>query len=278
MSINFDALRKKLNTLQGQNNRSSALWKPSKGKSTIRIVPWKERPDNPFIELYFHYLGRKTQLSPITNGKPDPIAEFADKLRQTGDKDDWKFARQFSPKLRTYVPVVVRGEEDKGVRLWGFGKTVYEQLLSIIDDDDWGDITDVENGFDVGVEFTPEKESKTNYAETKILMKRKSTPLSDDAEKLKGWLTTQPDIGEIYEEPTYDELAAYLERYLNPESDTSVTAQEKAPSDEDSKETNKFDAEADAKASSVPLVEDADADESPDSSDVSEEFAKLFNE
>lgn len=273
MSINFDALRKKLNTLQGQNNRSSALWKPSKGKSTIRIVPWKERPDNPFIELYFHYLGRKTQLSPITNSKPDPIAEFADKLRQTGDKDDWKFARQFSPKLRTYVPVVVRGEEDKGVRLWGFGKTVYEQLLLIIDDDDWGDITNVENGFDVGVEFTPEKESKTNYAETKILMKRKSTPLSDDAEKLKGWLITQPDIGEIYEEPTYDELATYLERYLNPESDVSVTAQEKAPSDDGSKETSD---KAEAKVEA--LLAENDDDGSPDSSDVSEEFAKLFNE
>ena len=162
MSINFDALRKKFNTLQGQNNRSSALWKPSKGKSTIRIVPWKERPDNPFIELYFHYLGRKTQLSPITNSKPDPIAEFADKLRQTGDKDDWKFARQFSPKLRTYVLVVVRGEEDKGVRLWGFEKTVYDQLLSIIIDDDWGVITDLEIGFYVGVDLPREQERTTN--------------------------------------------------------------------------------------------------------------------
>jgi len=278
MALDFDALRKKLNTLQGQNNRSSALWKPSEGKSTIRIVPWKDRPDNPFIELYFHYLGRKTQLSPITNGKADPIAEFADKLRQTGEKDDWKFARQFSPKLRTYAPIIVRGEEDKGVRFWGFGKTVYEQLLAIIDDEDWGDITDVQQGFDVGIEFIPQKKSKTDYAETKILVKRKPTPLSGDAEELEAWLTTQPDIGEVYEEPTYEDLRTFLERYLNPEDDVSVTAQEKAPSDEDSKETDKFDAEADAKASSVPLVEDDDEEGSSDPSDISEEFTKLFNE
>jgi hypothetical protein len=277
MALNFDALRKKLNTLKGQNTRSAALWKPTKGKTTIRIVPWKDCPDNPFIELYFHYMGRKTQLSPITNGNPDPIAEFADSLRQTNDKDDWKYARQFSPKLRTFVPVVVRGEEDKGVRFWGFGKTVYEQLLAIIDDDDWGDITDVENGFDVGVEFIPETESSTNYSETKILIKRKPSPLSGDAAQLETWLTTQPDIGEVYEEPTYDDLAAYLERYLNPEADASVTAREKAPSDKVSEETEETSDAVEA-TPSTPLVEEDDEAESSDSDDVSEEFAKLFNE
>ena len=33
------------------------------------------------------------------------------------------------PKLRTFVPVVVRGEEGEGVRFWGFGKTVYQEIL-----------------------------------------------------------------------------------------------------------------------------------------------------
>jgi len=272
MTLDFDALRKKLNTLQGQNNRSSALWKPTAGKSTIRIVPWKENEDNPFIELYFHYLGNKTQLSPLTRGNPDPIAEFADKLRQTGDKDDWNYARQFSPKLRTFVPVIARGEEKEGVRFWGFGKTVYTELLAVIADPDWGDITDVEKGNDIGIEFIPQKDSDTNFAKTMTRVKPKETPLTTDAELLEKWLNEQPDIYEVFQEPSYEDLQLYLERYLNPEEDQSVTAQSKSPAAGPKEVTDKDETLED------PLVDDDDeGEELTDSSDVAAEFDKLFN-
>jgi len=270
MALDFDALRKKLNTLQGQNNRSSALWKPTAGKSIIRIVPWKENESMPFIELYFHYLGNKTHLSPLTRGHPDPIAEFADKLRQTGDKDDWNYAKQFSPKLRTFVPVLVRGEEKDGVRFWGFGKMVCIELLKVFNDDDWGDITDVETGRDITIEYTPQKESDTNFAKTATLVKPKQTPLSTDAEQIEKWLTEQPDIYEIFQEPGYEELQLFLERYLNPEDDQSVTAQRKSPKAE----------VVAAESSEDPIVDDNDDDEeveAADTSDVGAEFDKLFN-
>ena len=273
MTLDFDSLRKKLSSLQGQNNRSNAIFKPAEGKTVIRIVPWKERPTNPFIELYFHYLGRKTQLSPLTNGNADPIAEFADKLADTGVKEDWQHSRQFRPKLRTFVPVIVRGEEDKGVRMWGFGKTVYEALLGVIQDEDYGDITDVQAGRDVTLEFTPQNKTKTNFAETTILVKPKQTPLSEAAEELEGWLTDQPDVSEIWDEPTYDELKSFLDRFLNPEGDVSVTAAEKAPAVE---ETTDEVAEV---ADVVETVEEVVEDETPvDSGDVAQAFEDLFAE
>lgn len=278
MPLDFDSLRKKLSTLQGQNNRSTALWKPTEGKTIIRIVPWKERPDNPFIELYFHYLGRKTQMSPLTNGNPDPIAEFADRLADTGDKEDWQHSRQFRPKLRTFVPVIVRGEEDKGVRMWGFGKTVYEALLNVISDPDYGDITDVESGRDIGIEFTPQNKSDTNFAQTSILVKPKETALSDDAEVLEGWLTEQPDVTEIWDEPTYDDLKSFLDRFLNPEADVSTTATEKAPAKEAADPAEIFDAPADTTetAEVAETVVEESTLESVDSEDVEGEFERLF--
>lgn len=278
MALDFDALRKKLNTLQGQNDRKSSLWKPSKGKSVIRILPWKESADNPFIELHFHYMGRKTQLSPLTHGKPDPIAEFADKLASTGDKDDWKYSRQFRPKMRTFVPVIVRGEEDQGVRFWGFGKMVYTQLLAIIADEDWGDITDATKGRDVGIEFIPESDSDTQFAQTKVLVKPNQTPASEDAEQLKSWLETQPDIFEIFDEPSYDDLAIFLERYLNPDSDESVTSETLSPKTEDTKteETTEKTSE-EATTEIVDATEEATEDGAEDPQDVADEFEKLFN-
>ena len=52
--------------------------------------------------------------------------------------------------------MIVRGEENEGVKYWGFGKTVYQELLSIIDPD-YGDISDPVSGRDVVVEFKTER-------------------------------------------------------------------------------------------------------------------------
>ena len=54
------------------------------------------------------------------------------KLKGTGSKDDYRLGKKVEKKMRTYAPVVVRGEESQGVKFWGFGKTVYQELLSII--------------------------------------------------------------------------------------------------------------------------------------------------
>ena len=64
--------------------------------------------------------------------------------------------------MRTYAPVVVRGEESQGVKFWGFGKTVYQELLSIIDPD-YGDITDPISGRDVSVEFKTAEETGASF-------------------------------------------------------------------------------------------------------------------
>ena len=121
---------KRFNSLQSNTKKSDSIWKPANGKSQIRIVPYKFNKDIPFIELYFHYnINNKTYLSPMSFGRPDPIVEFAEKLKRTGDTDDWKAGKKMEPKLRTFVPVIVRGKENEGVKFWGFGKTVYQDIL-----------------------------------------------------------------------------------------------------------------------------------------------------
>lgn len=226
MSLNISALRAKLNQFTKQGNRGEALWKPPEGKSIVRIVPWKNDPSNPFIELHFHYLGGKTHLSPITHGNRDPIAEFAEKLveeaRREGKEAEriaYGQAKPFRPVLRTYIPVIVRGEEDKGVRFMAFGKTVYQELLSIMNDPDYGDITDVNTGRDIVVEHIPQSKSDTNFAKTIVRPKPNQTPLVEDSMKIKDLLTNQPDIFALYKEPTYQELKMALAAYLNPDND-----------------------------------------------------------
>jgi len=215
MPLDFAALRAKLNNFKGINDRQKALWKPPEGKSIIRIVPWKENTSLPFIELYFHYLGNRTLLSPISFNGKDPIDEFAETLSEPHTKEAFLLARPFRPKLRTYIPVIVRGEEDKGVRFYSFGKTVYEDLGAIMDDEDYGDITDPETGRDVVIEYIPKEKSDTTYPKTTVRAKPNATPLSTNPEQVKQWLTEQPDIREIYKAPSYEELTVVLQRYID---------------------------------------------------------------
>ena len=137
MAINLDAIKQKLNSLQNVTSKSNNLWKPEPGTQVIRIIPYQHNRENPFQELYFHYnFGGKSVLSPISFGRPDPIVEFAEKLKSTGNSDDWKSGKKLEPTMRCYVPIIVRGKESEGVKFWGFGKSVYQELLGFIADPD----------------------------------------------------------------------------------------------------------------------------------------------
>jgi len=219
--MDINSIRKRLNQLQTTNNRTSNLWKPQPGKQVIRVVPYLHNKDNPFIELFFHFgLNNKSYLSPISFGRPDPIEEFAQKLKQSGNREEYQMARKLEAKMRTFAPVIVRGEETQGVRFWGFGKTVYQELLSVIADPDYGDITDPVNGRDVSVEFITAEESGASFPKTSIRVKPNQTPIVEDKAQLEGILTNQKNITELYQERSYDELTEVLNEWLNPDSDT----------------------------------------------------------
>ena len=221
--MDLNAIKKRLNQLQTTNNRTSSLWKPQPGKTQIRIVPYAFNKDNPFIELFFHYnLNNRSYLSPISFGRPDPIEEFAQKLKGSGSKEDYQLSRKLEAKMRTFAPVIVRGEEKQGVKFWGFGKTVYQELLSIIADPDYGDITDPVNGRDVVVEFITAEESGASFPKTNIRVKPNQTSISDEPDVLE-LVKTQQDIKEIYQELSYDDLTDVLNEWLNPSEDSSET-------------------------------------------------------
>ncbi len=220
--MDITAIRKRLEQLQTSNTKTNNLWKPQPGKQVVRIVPYLHNKENPFLEMFFHYdLGGKTYLSPTTYGRPDPIEEFAQKLRSSGNKDDYQIAKKLMAKMRTFAPVIVRGEESEGVRFWGFGKMVYQELLSVIADPDYGDITDAMNGRDVTVEFISAEEAGKNFPVTNIRVKPNQAPITEDDKLLDTLLNEQPNMQEMYQERSYDDLTEILNNWLTPSEDES---------------------------------------------------------
>ena len=254
--MDIDAIKSKLATLQSTSNTKDNFWKPEPGKQVVRIVPYKHNKDNPFIELFFHYsLGNnKTYMSPSSFGRPDPVAEFADKLKSTGNKDEWIQGKRLEPKMRTFAPVIVRGREDEGVKFWGFGKTVYQELLGVIADPDYGDITDATNGRDIGIERQTPAEAGNQYGKTTVRVKPNQTAMTDDASLMENLMENQSNLTELYNEPTYDELKEVLQNYLNPSDDSETTTETTTTTEQVSEKT-----------------------ETKQTADVSDAFDELFN-
>lgn len=223
--MDLNKIKQKLQELNSESNQANAanvFWRPDFGESTIRIVPSKFDKDNPFTELYFHNVLDKYPVLALTNfGEQDPVVQLIEQLRMTSDKENWSLSGKLSPRPRYFVPIIVRGEEDKGVRLWSIGPTIYKALLQLASDPEIGDFTDVTNGCDMKVT----KVQAQPYPETTIRAARSNSPLSTDSKQVEKWLTEQPDPKESFRKPTFDRLKQLLAAYLSPGS--TATAQNK---------------------------------------------------
>ena len=226
--MDINQIKNRLNTLQNKGKggsqskeeRAKNFWKPTIGKQLIRIVPSKFDKSNPFKEVYFHYNVANRSMISLTNwGEKDPIVEFASQLRKSSDKENWQLAKKIEPSMRVFLPVIVRGEEEKGVRLWEFGKAMYQELLSMAADEDIGDFSDIYEGRDLTIETVGPDVTGTKFNKSTVRPRTKQTQLSDDSTKAKLWLNEQPDILSLYKKMDYEEMKTILLNWMNPESE-----------------------------------------------------------
>ena len=229
--MDLNMIKSKLGSLQSNSNKpkgekidyTTLYWKPKQeGKYQIRIVPSKFNKEWPFTEVSLHYGFDKFAIYSLSNwGEADPIVEFAKKLRETNESENWKLAKKIDPKMRVFAQVIVRGEEDKGVRFWEFGKNIYQSLLSLADDPDYGDYTDINEGIDFTLEAKYGDVGGRQVLLSSITPKRKSSPLSTDADLVKSWLENQNEILELQGKykKSYDTIKKLLAKFINPEAE-----------------------------------------------------------
>jgi hypothetical protein len=222
MALNLDAIRKRLNQLSGNNTQQNIFWKLSEGEeATIRLLAYPNNNGQPFKELYFYYnIGsNRGLLAPYQYGKPDPFQELISKLREENSPEASELVKKLYPKMRCYAPVIVRGEEEKGVQIWSFGKQLYQTFLSIMLDEDYGDITNPLTGRDLKVKST--KMPGRSWPSTEALPRGSQTPLSKNQEQAKQWLDNIPDLDSVFTLKSYEELEKIINDWLSEDSDDS---------------------------------------------------------
>tara|TARA_Y100000310_G_scaffold185296_1_gene185386 strand:+ start:332 stop:1096 length:765 start_codon:yes stop_codon:yes gene_type:complete len=212
MAIDMKKIKERQVSLSTRGGGKDNFWRPQDGEQTIRIVP---TPDgDPFKDYWFHYnLDAPAFLSPKKNfGEDDPLDSFVRKLFNEKTEESIRQAKNLMARQRFFSPVVVRGEEDKGVRLWGYGKMVYEQLLNLVLNPEYGDITDPESGTDLLLHYG--KPVGASFPQTKITPRRRSSALVEDEDQAAQFLDSVPDFNTVFDRKTSEEVGKILDGFL----------------------------------------------------------------
>ena len=227
MGIDLAKMKAKRDALENRGNGKSAFWRPEDGEQTIRLVPTAD--GDPFKEFWFHYnLGKNPGfLSPKKNfGEDDPLNDFIRQLYKEGSDESVKMAKNLNARQRFFSPVIVRGEEDQGVRLWGYGKTAYKELLNLVLNPEYGDITDVDDGTDLVINYG--KPAGAQFPQTTITPRRKNSPLMTSKEEVNTMLESIPEYDQVFESArkTPDEVQNMLDEFLLGEDDAEEVSSE----------------------------------------------------
>lgn len=222
MAIDLEAMRAKLNASKNgtKAKKDNTKWRPKEGDQTIRILPTQD--GDPFKQFHFHYNVGKNPgiLCPKANhGEDCPICNFASTLWRDGVQNNDDTAKREAKKLfvrkRFFSPILVRGEEDQGVRVWSYGKMAYETLLGLVIDPDYGDITDPETGTDIVLNYSVPG-TPGSFPKTILKPRRRPSVLcDDDVADCEALLDSVPDISGLFERKTSDEVQAILDEFLS---------------------------------------------------------------
>ena len=233
MALDIAKMKAKLEASKNPQARKedNTKWKPSEGDQTLRILPTAD--GDPFKEFHFHYNVGKNPgiLCPKKNhGEHCPICEFASNLWREGVNNNDDNAKREAKKLfvrkRYFSPIMVRGQEEKGVRIWSYGKMAYESLLGLVLDPDYGDITDPETGTDIVLTYTVPG-TPGSFPKTQIKPRRRPSVLCDEGvADCAELLESIPDISGIFERKTSEEVQAILDESFSSDSSSESGSSE----------------------------------------------------
>jgi len=233
MALNIEAMRQKLSNSQNRSSGKSndTKWRPQEGDQTIRILPTAD--GDPFKEFFFHYNVGKNPgiLCPKKNyNEHCPICDFASQLWRDGVDNNSDQSKNAAKKLfarkRYYSPVMIRGQESNGVKIWAYGKTAYETLLGYVLDPDYGDITDPETGTDLVLSYTVPG-TPGSFPKTQLKPRRRPSVLCDDAiASCDELLESVPDIEAQFTKLSSEDIQALMDEFLSSDSSSEMSSKE----------------------------------------------------
>lgn len=234
VKVNMERVRNELRKAQSKaDKRGMKWWKPKEGENIIRILPpWSA--DGMFAkEAGYHYGVSQdaTYACPkVCKGLPCPVCETVSDLFRSKRSEDMTLAKRIGVKTRYFYNILDRVAKDKVVYVFGSGSMVYEKVLGIFADKDYGDVTEITTGYDLKIMKSGEG-LDTSYEVRPV--KNSSAVMNWETKK-----KAMVDLDAIVEADLlpYKKLKAILEGTADSESD--------AAGEDDAEETEEKEEEA----------------------------------
>lgn len=214
-----EKLEKKKEDLKNRSNFGSIRFLKDGDTIRVRLLPMGE--ENEFIkEVTQFYLGGdiKGVISPATFGEPCAIMDAYTELKNSKDDNEKELASKFPPKNK-YLAFCLIYKDEKGRELDEKNPMFvllsggqYQSILDLyLDDEEWGDMTDPENGYDLKLSRTGSGKTDTEYA----VKPCKNTPIH------KSYKGKVYDLDEEVRKimPTYEKTKEFIEQYLQIDPD-----------------------------------------------------------
>ena len=201
--------------LESKGNGGGMIY-PKEGTMRVRLM--NQGPDKELgLEVIQFYLGPKVGgvISPATFDEPCPFMEKYQQLKNSKDETDQELAKDLAPRRRYIIGGTCykdeKGKEidpDRVCKPILVPRSVYQDIIDLyLDEDDWGDMTDPEEGYDIKISRSGSGKMDTTYSVTACPGKK---PLNPKYVK-------EMDLEEIIKSmmKSYDELEEMLREYLN---------------------------------------------------------------
>ena len=214
MAIDLDKIRALHTELSssktGGGDFINNFYQISEGTNTVRVLPAAEEGHDFYAATKIHRVPYGDgQVKNIhcrrVHGEPCPVCELYFGLWKTGKKEDEDLARQIKARDRYYMNVVDR--ETSEVKILSVGIILFKKMISAILDEDFGDITDLENGHDFKIIMYKEGQwPKYDQSQPRP----KSEPAGSSAE-VAAWMEQLHEIQSLVKLEDYEELKTVSE-------------------------------------------------------------------
>lgn len=211
------SLKKKLEKKREKLKSGGGLGYMTFKEGTTRIRILSAGSDEDFaIEATSFYLGKEIGgfISPITFGEPCYASEVHDEVKKRNDEDDEELLKVLRPKKAYFVCALKMDEKGKkveeGPKLARITKGLYENLIDLMLDEDNGDFTDPNEGYDIKIKRTGSGQYDTEYTclPGKPLKLDKQYRGHQDLEKMLRGITA-----------SYEETQEFMAKFLGEDLD-----------------------------------------------------------
>lgn len=207
------------------------FWKPKDfGRYTIRFLPPTDENHLFFKQTAQYKIGENYLFAPYIEKRSDPIYDYYRALYNKGTDEAIALAKEIKPRKQYLYNIIVKDELGQAsenptkVYVYMSGKILYDTVMDYFFDDDYGDLTDVEEGFDFVLVKEQGDLGFPNYKKSRP--KPKSSPLFDDEEMVEEVLSNLHNLDDEIEYKSVSELKEILEQFLDTRNNTQEMVEE----------------------------------------------------